>query len=204
MYRINGHLFQKKYIAFLTLVPILLLTAVIQMDCPVCDGTGYVLGAPGMEDVSLVDIDYDQRYVNRDMNMCGMFVMYLYDVTLSVVNKGLEDTWGYVKLTLVDLVEGQVVGSEYVILAVPGNTSLDVSFVVWFRSLEDFYLLRDKVTAEIVLDEVSDMTCSGKGRLALNTWLVVIVLEDSLVELGREQAQYYPPPDFDIEDEQWN
>jgi hypothetical protein len=98
------------------------------MECPVCEGSSYVSGAPGMENVVIIKTEGAQRYVNRDMNMCGMYmyVMYLYDVVLSVVNKGGEDTWGYAKLTLVDLKQGKPIDSQYIILEVPAATSLDV------------------------------------------------------------------------------
>ncbi len=197
------YMLPKKYIAFFTIIPILAFTGLVQMPCPVCDGTGYVTGAPGMENVTIIDVDYAQRFVNRDMNMCGMYVMYLYDITLSVVNSGLEDTWGYVKLTLVDLLEGKVVDDQFVILEIPGNTSLDVNFTIWFQSLEDLRLLRDSVGAQIILDEVEDLTCQGTGKLPLNSWFVARGLKDSLIELGREQVYYVPPPVFDIDDEQW-
>jgi len=36
--------FQKKYMAFFTVVPLLVLTGLIQMECPVCEGSGYVSG----------------------------------------------------------------------------------------------------------------------------------------------------------------
>lgn len=200
---IKRALFQKKYIAFFTVVPLLVLTGLIQTECPVCEGSGYVSGAPGMENVVIIKTEGYQRYVNRDMNMCGMYVMYLYDVQLSVVNKGAEDTWGYVKLTLIDLKQGKVVDNQYVILEVPAATSLDVSFTVWFLSEEDIMLLRDEVRGEIVIDEVPDITCNGKGRLPLNSWLVANGLKDTFIELGRESVHYEPPPEFDPGTEQW-
>ena len=197
------YLFQKKYIAFFSVIPLLLITGLVQVECPVCEGSGYVSGAPGMENVVIIKTEGTQRYVNRDMNMCGMYVMYLYDVVLSVVNKGDEDTWGYAKLTLVDLKQGKAIDSQYVILEVPAATSLDVSYTVWFRSEEDTRLLRDEVHGDIVTDEVPDVTCDGKGRLALNSWLVANGLKDTFIELGRQQVQYTPPVEFDPGSEQW-
>lgn len=200
---IKRALFQKKYMAFFTVVPLLVLTGLIQMECPVCEGSGYVSGSPGMENVVIIKSEHNQRYVNRDMNMCGMYVMYLYDVQISAVNKGAEDTWGYVKLTLVDLKQGKVVDNQYVILEVPAGMSLDVSFTVWFLSEEDILLLRDEVRCEVVIDEVPDITCRGKGRLPLNSWFVANGLKDTFIELGRESVHYTPPMAFDPADEQW-
>ena len=108
---------QKKYIAFLTVVPLLLSTALIQVECPVCDGTGYVHSTPGMEDVELVDIDSEEVEVIRDA--CGMFLLYHYVIDLEFKNQGYQDTIGYIKLVLVDFTEGKhptMSGSELVLM----------------------------------------------------------------------------------------
>jgi hypothetical protein len=54
-----------------------------------------------------------------------------------------------------------------------------------------------------VADEVPDVTCNGKGRLPLNHWFVANGLKDTFIELGRQQAQYTPPVEFDPGSEQW-
>jgi hypothetical protein len=199
----NKHRLPKKYVAFFAIVPLLLTTGLIQVECPVCEGSGYVSGARGMEDVVVIETESHKKLVNSDMNMCGMFVMYLYDVKLTVANEGAEDTYGYVKLTLIDLKEGKVVDNQYVILEIPAATSLELSFTVWFKSQEYFRLLLDEVRGEVVIDEVLDMTCNGNGRLPLNAWLVATGLKDTLFELGRESVQYEPPPEFDPISEQF-
>ena len=196
-------LFRKKYIAFFAVVPLLTLTGLIQVECPVCEGSGYVSGAPGMENVDIIKTEGSEKFVSRDMNMCGMYVMYLYDITLSVANNGEEDTWGYVKLTLIDLKQGKVVDSQYVIIEIPADTALDVSFTVWFQSKEDVRILRDEVRGEVVTDEVPDITCDGTGKIPLNSWFVANSLKDSLIELGRESVYYEPPPEFDPFSEQY-
>lgn len=195
--------FQKKYIAFFTITPLLLATALVQVDDPVCDGTGVVSSAPGMENVQLIDTESHWKYTSRDMNVCGAFVMYLYDVTLSVVNKGADDTWGYVKLVLVDLTRGEAVDTQYVVLEAPGGGSSDVSFTIWFQSKEDLRLLRSEVRVELIVEDVPDATCDGTGKIPLNSWLFINAKKDILRELGREVKQYTPPPQFDPGTEQW-
>ena len=199
---LRGFRLQKKYIAFFAVVPLLSLTGLIQAECPVCEGTGYVSGAPGMENVVIIKTESTQKYASRDMSMCDLYVMYLYDVILSVVNKGEDDTWGYVRLSLVDQVRGEVIDRQYVILRIPGNTSLDVSYTIWFQSEDDTVMYLTKVDAVPVIDEVEDITCNGSGKLPLNSWLVANGLKDNFKELGREQVYYQPPPILDP-DEQW-
>ncbi len=196
-------LFQKKYVAFFSIVFLLMITGLVKVDCPVCGGSGYVSSAPSMKDVVIIKTEWQQKYVSRDMNMCGMYVMYLYDVKLSCVNKGEEDAQGYVKLSLIDLKQGKVVDNEYVILEVPAGTSLDVSYTVWFKSQEDLRLLRDEVRSEVVVDELPDRICNGEGRLPLNSWLVATALKEQFRELERESVQYAPPLEFDPNTEQW-
>lgn len=199
----NRTLFQKKYIAFLAVVPLLLVTGLVKVECPVCGGNGYVSSGINMENVVIIKTEGHQKYVSSDMNICGMFVMYFYDVKLSCVNKGEEDAKGYVKLSLIDLKQGKVVDNQYVTLEVPAGTSLDVSFVVWFKSNEDLRLLRDEVRGEVVVDDLPCSICNGEGRLTLNSWFVAIALKDKFRELERESAQYTPPLEFNPATEQW-
>lgn len=193
--------FQKKYIAFFAVVPLLLLTGLIQVECPVCEGTGYVSGAPGMENVVIIKTESIEKYASRDMAMCDMYVMYLYDVTLSVVNKGEDDTWGYIRLSLVDQVRGEVIDRQYVILRIPGNTSLDVSYTLWFQSEDDTVMYLTRVDAKPIIDEVEDTTCNGSGKLPLNSWLIANGLKANFKELGREKVHYQPPPILDPDEQ---
>jgi hypothetical protein len=192
---------QKKHIAFLTLVPLFMLTGIVQMDCPVCEGTGEVSGAPGMENVSVLNVQSNQLYVSTDMNVCGYPAMYYYEVILTVANRGDEDTWGYVRLSLVDLNEGQLIDIQYVTVEVPAKTQLDVRHTLWFMSEEWIIFYRSEVQARIVLDEVEDLACRGKGRLPLNKWLLANVVKDTFEELGREQVHYDPPPILDPDEQ---
>ncbi|MBN1369837.1 MAG: hypothetical protein JW954_06340 [Dehalococcoidaceae bacterium] len=192
---------QKKYIAFFTIMPLLLLTGIIQKDCPICEGTGEVTGAPGMENVFIINVKGTQKYVSTEMNVCGYPAMYLYDVVLSVVNKGDEDTWGYVRLSLVDLNKAELIDVQYVIIEVPASTSLDVQHTLWFMSEEWIIFYRSEVQATIVLEDVEDIVCNGSGQLPLNKWIFAKYAKNNFVELGREQVYYEPPPILDPDEQ---
>ncbi len=195
--------FPKKYVAFFAIVPFLLATAAVKVDCPIDGGTGMVSSAPGMENVVIINTESQWRAASRDLNTCGAYVMYLYDVTLAVVNKGPDDTWGYVKLTLVNLMEGEVVDTQYVVLDIPGEISMDVSYTIWFQSEKDLQLLRSEVGATVIVEDVPDTTCNGTGKISLNNWPLVNALKNTLQELGRQQVYYEPTPEFDPNTEQW-
>ena len=50
------YLFQKKYIAFFSVIPLLLITGLVQVVCPVCEGSGYVsYAAFGSEEEELFE-----------------------------------------------------------------------------------------------------------------------------------------------------
>lgn len=196
--------FQRKYMAFFTIVPLLLTSAVIRVDCPIDGGTGYVSSAPGMEDVSIINIESEWKSAERDMNLCGAYVMYRYDVKLGVVNKGAEDTWGYVSLTLVDLQGDEVVDTQYVVVEAPAGTSLELTYSTWFQSKKDLQLLRSEVRAEVVVEQVPCAISNGTGKVALSTWLFINGLSDTFNELGRQQVYYKPQPVFNPNTEQFN
>lgn len=201
---INGHRLQKKYVIFMAVVPLLLSTALIKVDCPIDGGTGMVSSAPGMDRVELINVESEWLADSRDMNACTAFSMYLYDVKLGVVNKGTEDTWGYVKLLLIDLQKGNLVDTQYVVLEIPGGVSTDISYKIWFQSLDDPNLLRTKIIAELIVDDVPCATSKGTGKISLNSWPIVNGLKDIFGELGRLQASYQPPLEFNPDEEQFN
>jgi hypothetical protein len=196
--------FQKKYVAFFAIVPFLLTTAMVKVDCPIDGGTGMVSSAPGMENVEIIDTTSAEKFAARDATVCGMYFMYLYDVTLTVANNGPDDTWGYVELVLVDLgkTENQVVDKQYVVIEIPGETQLDVSYTVWFKSKDDRKLLRSEIPAKVLVDDIPCSISDGTGTIPLNTWLFINSLRDTFQELGREAVDYVPPVQWDPATEQ--
>jgi hypothetical protein len=77
---------QKKYFAFFMVVPLLTLTAMIKIDCPVCGGDGVISSAPAMENVTLTDIE--SREIDTIRDACTNFLMFNYDVEISLTNEG--------------------------------------------------------------------------------------------------------------------
>ena len=104
---------RKKHIAFFTIVPFLVATALIEAECPVCDGQGFVSGTPAMEQVKIVRIESEEIAIARDM--CAMYTYYNYYVVLSLENHGSEAARGWVKMVLVDFLDGQPLNQQYTV-----------------------------------------------------------------------------------------
>jgi hypothetical protein len=189
----SGFRFQKKYIVFFAVVPLLLLTGLIQVECPVCKGTGQVSSAPGMENVEILELDYTPRPTTYDA--CTGYTMYVYDIKMSVKNWGQDDARGYVELTLINLEDNSVKSQQNVALEVPGNMSLQVSYTVRFPVNETVVIIRDKIIAEVAIKGITDKTCNGTGKLSLNSWILANYFKDSLVELGRQRISIIPDVD---------
>lgn len=194
--------FGKKHIAFFAVVPLLWATGLVQVNCPISDGTGYLSSAPGMDNVSVVNVESRARFTTRN-NYCDLYIMYLYDVTLSVVNGGDDDADGYIKVNMVHLAEGKVLDSQYMRVQVPAGESLDIQFDVWFIADDDRLVKTSEVTAEAVNDRVTCPIDKGTGKVSLNTYFFLNGLEDALAELGREAVYYAPPLTLDPDDEEW-
>jgi len=182
---------QRKHIAFFTIVPFLVATALIEAGCPVCDGQGFVSGTPAMEEVKIVHIESEEKAITRDV--CSWYTLYNYDVILSLENRGPEAARGWVKMVLIDFIDGQPLDNQYTVVEVPGQTSLDVSFNIWFSTGLDEER-RTEVQALIILGKVPCLACNETGQISLNSWPVVNALKDTFQETGREEKPFYAPP----------
>lgn len=214
--------FSKKCIGFIVIFPLLIVTSLVNVVCPVCLGTCSVSSAPGMENVKIIDVNSEWQLISElrlmaefGMTMADMFeaigrVMftYYYDVEITVVNDSPDDAEGYVKLVLLDLSKGDefapgsVMDAQYVTLEIPGETSLDVTYGILFLSEEDVWRGRTEVYAEVAIEYVPDVTCNETGKVPLNNWLLVNGFKDSFLELGKEGVHYEPAMLFGSGDEQ--
>lgn len=186
----GGHVANLGLIAFLTVVPLLMVTALIPVDCPVCEGDGFLSSMPGIENVKLTNIQSNEKEIIRDA--CSMYLMYNYDIILSLTNEGPDTAVGFVKLVLVDLSEGKALDTQYVDVEIPGKTSLDVAYNVWFET-GLYEPLKTKVNAEVLIGEVPDKTCNGTGKVSLNTLFLADSLKSSFQEISRSERPFMLP-----------
>jgi hypothetical protein len=193
--------FGKKYIAFLTIVPLLVVTAMINVECPVCGGTGSVVSLPAMENVEILSMESKEIEITRDA--CGTYMIYRYDVSFSVFNDGKEDAEGWLKLNLRELIHGNILDTQFVAIIVPGETIYNVTYNVWFGTGLDVSE-KTQVEAEVVIGDVPCSVSNGTGKISLNTFLLVNSLKDTYNKIVKEEVQYNPPEDIDWEDYQFD
>lgn len=165
----------------------------ISLPCPICDGCGGVDIAPGMEDVHVMRVSGTQ--ITSVVNVCEMYTLFQYDVTVKLTNTGFDDVDGWLKMVLRDYSKGTMLDRQYVTVCVPAETTIDVNFKIWFRTGFDVPITIE-VHAESVTESIPDDVCSGTGRLPLNMWLMVSHLRGTLMEASREHQEFIPPAPF--------
>ena len=183
----------KKYLAFFTLVPALLAVSLVQMQCPICNGSGVVDITPGMEKVHIMQITSDQRLSVQ--NICEMYTLFQYDVTVRLTNSGHTDVNGWLKVVLRDYSTSRMLDRQYVTVDVAAQSTVDANFKVWFRTGIDVPITIE-VNAEPVVDNIPDDACNGTGKMPYNLWLIVSKLKGNLLEVSRQDQEFTPPAPF--------
>ena len=183
----------KKYIAFFTVVPLLLAVSLINLPCPVCDGNGGVDIVPGMENVHVMRVDYYQ--VTSIKNVCEMYTVFQYDMTVRLTNTGFEDVDGWLKLVLRDYTKGSMLDRQYVAVHVSAEATTEAFFRVWFRTA---FEIPDtiEIHVESMTDDIQCDICDGKGHLPLNTWPMANTLKGALSEVSQKHHEFTPPAPF--------
>lgn len=182
--------FQKKYIAFLTIMPLLTVISLFQVDCPVCGGDGSLASSPPMKNVEITDWESKEISVTREI--CDEFLAYKYDLMLTLKNNGTEDAEGWIKLILRDFSQGKVLDIRYLGVAIPGESAIEATYTVWFSTGLDVPG-KTEIHAEVVAGEVPDETCNGSGKVSLNIWLLANGFKEAFQEVVRAHEEYKPP-----------
>lgn len=191
---------QKKYFAFLLAVPLLTITAIINVDCPVCGGDGYISGMPAMENVKLTRIESTEVDTVRDA--CSSFLMYNYDVKVSLTNEDKDTAVGFMKMILLDFTQGRVLDTQYTVIEIAGESSLDIAYNIWFETGLD-EKLKTIVNATILTGDAPDITCAATGKISLNTLPLVSQLKNSFQEVTRAERPFTSPSGWQWEEKEW-
>ncbi len=177
--RLKGRLrVQKKYFAFFAVVPLLLVSALIRLPCPVCGGTG-TISSTGMGGVSVTALQATATGVY--LAVCGTYRVYMTDVNITLQNDGQVDGNGYVSLILIDYKNGQVLDSQDVQVQVPANMQVNTAYTIFFQvNVDDPQTV--KVNAKVVTGKVKDKACGGSGRVALNSYFVFDSMKERFMQ----------------------
>ena len=184
---------KKKYIAFFTVVPLLLLLGIIQVPCPVCDGTGSIYNNR-MGQVEILRVDSSLESVGT-IEGCINYIIYTYNVVLTLQNNGkLLDASGYVRLGLVDYKTSKLLNSQYTFVDVPASTQIQtfttVQFMIGLNSPTT-----TQVTAGIALGDLDCEACGGTGRVALNYEPILKGMKEAFNNVQRVGSfSILPPP----------
>lgn len=196
----NNLRFKKKYFAFLTIVPLLAVTAVISVPCPVCDGTGVVNSLPNTEMVSILEIDSEQLLGSGVP--CGAYIVYKYGVDIKLLNESLENAEGWLEILLVNtnLEEGNnILDRQYVQINIPAEAVVTNKYMVSFGTVMVFQEGLE-VRAEVVEGNVPDLICDGTGSIPVNTWPLINGFKEHFTEVVQEAQPYNPPKFIDWEE----
>ena len=181
---------QKKHLAFFTIVPLLLTTALLKVPCPVCEGKGTVSNT-GMNNVRVIDVasTIQDIYV---MDTCLNYRIYEVDVTVTLQNdSSKQGARGFVRLVLIDNTRGKMLDDQIVVAEVPAEKAVETSYSVYFLTLIDDPI-GARVDAAVLNGDVPDQVCSGTGKVALNSWPFYNATLDRLIEVQRIEANFQP------------
>ena len=189
--RVPNFVFPKKYIAFFGVTGFVLVTTLIHVPCPVCEGKGTVSTSVGMDNVFLFGLQSNQVYSNPDF--CMGYTLYQYQIHLTLTNNGTEAAKGWLKLVLKGTYKGNTLDIKYVPVEVPAGATVANSFNAWFTTSydvpQDIY-----VDAVVEYGGVKDLTCSGTGKLPLNVWFMAKAIKSSLLRVIKVEQEFKPPP----------
>ncbi len=181
--------FQKKFMAFFGIVPLLLATAMIKVPCPVCDGSGSV-SSTGMEGVVISGMN--SITVSVSLNGCNNYRLLDDQITLVLYNNSTRDAHGYVNLYLLDYAKSTILDTQFTVVDVPAGNEVTDLFDIYFKVNTDT-VGNTRVTAEVVGSNIPCKACNGTGAVSLNAWPLYNGMKNNLKETQRILQPYNSP-----------
>ena len=197
-FRNSSFKLQKKVLAFFGIVPLLLATALIQVPCPVCGGTG-VVSNTGMGQVTLVS---DPTFVLKStwLVTCNTYRVYQMDVTLDLNNAGPDDANGFVSLFLTDVATGKTLDAQNVIVSVKSETETTQTVLATFGvAVVDDPQQAVHIVAKVRSGDVPCDACNGTGKVSLNAWWLYNSIKDTFKQTQVIEKPLLPPLRVDTE-----
>jgi len=192
--------FKKKYFAFFAIVPLLAVTAVISVPCPVCNGTGAVNSLPNTEMVSILEMDFEQTLGSGVP--CGAYIVYKYNISIKLLNEASENAEGWLEILLINTRQEEgsnILDTQYVQINIPAEAVVTNEYNVSFGTVMVFQEGLE-VRAEVVEGNVPDLICDGTGRISVNTWPLINGFKEHFSEVVQETQPYHPPEFIDWEE----
>jgi len=188
---------QKKILAFLGFVPLLLATAWIPASCPACHGTG-TISSYGMEYITLLGEPNIVSSPQPQKIYCGSWLVYHRDIILTLQNNGDKDVSGFIILQMIDPVSNYTSAPQTVAVFVSaGQIAPQQVHAVLEMPTDESYAL-PILLASIPDDNHTCEECNGTGKVMLNNWM----LSKKRWELSNKRISFGErPPDIPYEED---
>lgn len=189
---------QKKVLAFFGIIPLLLATAIVQVPCPICNGSG-VVSSTGMSEVVVIG---EPTFALRTtwMVTCNTYRVYQMDVTLTLQNNGTQDGNGFVSLDLLDVASGKVLDAQNVIASVAAGKITQQTVVATFIvAAVDDPQQAVHILAKVRDGNVTCKACEGKGKVTANAWPLYNSFKESYRATEIYTTPLLPPLRVDTE-----
>lgn len=173
--------------AFLCSVIVALLVVVltiIEVPCPICQGTGVLLGAKGLE---VKGIEYELvNYEGFEVGCGYWWRRFAYMVNISLVNDGITPSYGYVVVVFDEPISEQPAETPDsalfiipVYIKIPAQTAENVERTLVFEGLVPgqfygFYGEPHRLSVKIA-EKIGCPYCSEKARLSFIEWVKTII-----------------------------
>ena len=181
----------KYYFIFPVIVAALFSASIIQVACPVCDGTGFLSHSVGMENVRIVSLE--SRILGTTQDACTGYIVTRAKPIFTITNTGAQTASGYLYLHLIDVNTGNTLISQHLAVEAAPNALTVIESQIAFaydtvdRPSEDM-----DIQAEVVLDQVPCLACGGTSKVSLNSYPLTKSYKDTFISKVRNSSEYGP------------
>lgn len=179
----------KYYFIFPVVVAVLFSTSLIQIPCPVCEGSGTLSQSIGMQNIRIVSIE--SRILDNVQDACTGYIVTSSNPIITVTNAGSETAMGYLSLHLIDLTNGQELAHQNLALeAAPNALTVLQSYVYFPYNTVDTPPEDMDIRVEVRADNIECSACNGSGHIGLSAYLLTRSYKDKLVGNILSQSEY--------------
>ena len=184
-------LLSKPKLYFLAIAPLLLATALIKVECPVCYGEGSVVGSVGMDRIHIVSTE--SRIIDSIQDACTGYIVTQARPIITVFNVATESAEGWLELTLVNADTGDKLATRHVPVTISGESTVVLNSLLAFAFYSaDIPPENLEIVAEPLTDTVDDPVCNGSGRVSINTYFLAKAFKDRLVSTVQLEQEFGP------------
>ena len=191
-------LFTKPKFYFLAIVPLLLATAIIKVDCPTCGGHGLVVGSSHMDAVRIISVE--DRILDSTQDACTGYIVTKARPYITANNIGANDAEGWLTISLINTDNNECLAERHVPITIAATTSTVLNSLVVFAFYSaDIPPKHLTLKVEALTGELPCPMCNGGGKTSLNTSFLANAVEahvnteiQSAVEFGPDLSHGEP------------